>query len=276
MTSRYPGVAASISVNGVYDSDAPLADDIALCEEVGTGWLGIPNWKIGRIGLPEASRLIRSSAIRVSTICHPNVFTLDDSTLWPAELVAAKASVDAAATLGAPSVYLTTGNRGGLDWAAAAEAFVAAIPQLRDHAKVQNISLLVEPTPTFSAISIIHTMHDLVLVAERAQIGTCIDGFSCWADSSFLPFLPKAASLCGLVQVSDHVNGDRHSRERAVPGDGVVDWTSIFQELAKADYKGLFDIEMMGPRITAEGTVRAFRRGAGWLTDQLRQHGLSA
>jgi sugar phosphate isomerase/epimerase len=270
MTVLTQPVDPRVSLNGVYHWDASLEDDVELCRQTGITQLGVLNRKVDRVGLRAAVTIVQDAAIGVSTVCHPSAFTLADPDRWPAELADAKRSVDYAVALGSPTVYTTTGPRGALSWDRAAEAFVDAARDWASYAHERSVRLLVEPTTHYaSAISMIHTLGDLVSVTTAAGIGVCLDVYGCWYDSTFRSCLDSAASVCGLVQVSDYVLGERHSRVRAVPGDGIIEWDAVFAALAAHSYAGAFDIELLGSRVEAEGMVPAFSRAAAWLTARL-------
>ena len=111
---------ARLSINGVYDREGPIAADLALCHELGISWLAVPNWKFAQDGVGAAVDLLNADEVRVSTICHPNLLTLDDRGRWPRELDSARRTIDIAVDVGAASVYLTTGSRGSLAWPQAA------------------------------------------------------------------------------------------------------------------------------------------------------------
>jgi sugar phosphate isomerase/epimerase len=79
---------------------------------------------------------------------------------------------------------------------------------------------------------------------------------------------------CHLVQVCDYVYGDRSLPSRAVPGDGAIPVERILKWMLEAGYAGTFDIELVGPRIEAEGGVAAVRRAAENLGRILRSLGV--
>jgi sugar phosphate isomerase/epimerase len=272
VTNPYP----RISINGVYDRHGPIAADLALCHAIGVGWLAIPNWKFAQLGVAASIRLVNADPIAISTVCHPNLLSLDDRARWPAQLASAKRTVDIAVEVDAASVYLTTGSRGRLSWPDAAGAFVDGVAELVSFAAERDMPLLVEPTASFLAdLSMLHTLGDVVDVSRRAGVGVCLDVFACWSDSTFASALDAAVERCGLVQISDYVDGDRHARERGVPGDGVIGWDPLFAALGAAGYSGLFDLELVGPRIDGEGPAAAFGRAAQWLDARLRASGLT-
>lgn len=273
MTASTQPVDPRVSLNGVYNWDASLEDDVDLCRQTGITQLGVLNRKVDRVGLRAAVKVVADASIGVSTVCHPRAFTLADPGQWAAELAEAKRSVDYAVALGSPTVYTTTGPRGALGWGQAADAFIDAVAGWASYAREHSVQLLVEPTTHYaSAISMVHTLGDLMSVTSAAGIGVCLDAYGCWYDSTFRSCLDSAASACGLVQVSDYVLGERHSRVRAVPPDGIIEWDVIFAALADRSYSGAFDIELLGSRVEAEGMVPAFRRAANWLTTRLAQY----
>ncbi len=271
MTNLARPIDPRVSLNGVYDLDAALEADVDLCRQTGITKLGIIDSKIDRLGPRESVRLVEGASLGVTTICHPSAFTLDDPGRWADELVSAKRSVDYAVALGAPTVYATTGPRGQLTWDRAAAAFVDAVADWASYASDHSVQLLIEPTTHFgSDLSILHTLGDVVSLANAAGVGICLDAFACWYDSTFATCLDAAVSRCGLVQVSDYTLGERYARVRAVPGDGIIDWHAIFAALSASSYAGNFDIELLGDH--AEGMASAFRRAAIWITERLVEY----
>ena len=62
------------------------------------------------------------------------------------------------------------------------------------------------------------------------------------------------------MQLSDYVVGTLATPDRAVPGDGDIPFDRIVGQLLAAGYEGVFDLELIGPRIEAEGYERAVPR----------------
>lgn len=109
-------------------------------------------------------------------------------------------------------------------------------------------------------------------LAELAGIGVCIDIYACWAEAALQETIERAMPRCHLIQVSDYVYGDRSLPSRAVPGDGAIPLERILGWALDAGYAGAFDLELIGPRIDAEGRREATRRAAtnvGALLDAL-------
>ena len=75
------------------------------------------------------------------------------------------------------------------------------------------------------------------------------------------------------MQVSDYVLGDRSAPCRAVPGDGAIPLRRILGDVLDAGYRGVFDLELVGPRIAAEGAHAATTRAAEYLSTMLDELG---
>lgn len=184
-------------------------------------------------------------------------------------------AIEIAALLDARSIYLISGARGSLDWEQAAERFAALIAPCKAAARERGIALLVENANVFNAdIHMAHTLADTIRLAEIADIGVCIDLHACWAEAGLKQLYTRARARCGLVQVSDYVLGDRSAPCRAVPGDGAIPLERMLGEVLETGYDGVFDLELVGPRIDAEGHLAATLRAAERLSDILTRLGV--
>lgn len=172
-------------------------------------------------------------------------------------------AIACAAALDARWLYVLTGGRGSLTWEQAAQKFTSLIDAGRAAAAAAGVTLLVENASPFNAdIHIAHTLADLIALADIAGIGMCIELHACWAEADLGRLLRRALPNTGLVQVSDYVLGDRTAPCRAVPGDGAIPLQRIIGDVLDAGYGGVFDIELVGPRIEAEGARAATERAA--------------
>jgi sugar phosphate isomerase/epimerase len=176
--------------------------------------------------------------------------------------------------LGAQSIYMTTGGRGGLDWEGAARRFAELVEPAVADAAGRGMRLLIETTsPFYVDRHIAHTLADTITLAEHAGIGICAELFYIWTEADLLGQLRRAMPRCGLVQVSDYVLGDHLMPSRAVPGDGAVPLETIVGSMLDAGYTGRFDIELIGPRIDAEGHRAATARAVDRLDSILTAFG---
>ena len=212
------------------------------------------------LGAPAAARLFRDAGLDVAALTHRAFAfaTAHDATSARDRL---ERSIDDAAEIGARSIVMTTGGRGLLAWTAAADRFAEAIAPCADMARAAGIALGVEPTShLYADVSIAHRLSDTVRIARAAGVAVVIDLFACWFDADIEAAIAQAAPLASLVQVSDYIYGDRGLPCRALPGGGAVPLARLIPAIVDAGYRGYFDLEIIGPRLRAEGEEMGLRR----------------
>jgi sugar phosphate isomerase/epimerase len=243
----------------------------------GAGWSELAGyWRdLGARRVSVASNLLLENGSRAARdtlqACNCVIETITHPFLSDQHLDQTEDSWRAArGTLDAGSIYMLTGGHGSLTWEEAAGAFSEAIAPCVAQAKAAGVPLLVEnSSPLYAHAHIAHTLRDTVTLAQAAGIGVCMDLFACWAEAGLRESIEQAMPACHVVQVCDYVYGDRALPARAVPGDGAIPVKRILEWVLQAGYTGAFDIELIGPRIDAEGRLAAVRRTAANVGEML-------
>ncbi len=251
--------------------------------ELAAAWAALGSSRVGYMGTQLAADrnaargVLRDGGYALETVIHPFMLghQLDcDPDVIAEEQVRLNEAIALAAALGSRSIMMASGGRGALSWEQAAEAFAAAIAPCAAQARAAGVALLIEGTPTLYAhLNIALSLRDTVTLAELADVGICLDTFACWTEAGLEETIARAMPRCGLIQVADYVAGDRALPARAVPGDGAVPIARMLAAALDAGYEGAFDLELMGPRIDAEGHLAAVGRGAEALDAMLRELG---
>jgi sugar phosphate isomerase/epimerase len=209
---------------------------------------------------PDFPKLVQRNDCTVEAVCH--VFAGGRLTGDPrAARDALLPVIDAAAGVGARVIYMLTGGRDSLTWPQAADRFTAMIAPCVEHAKQAGVALAIENASSLYAdIHLAHTLRDTITLAEMSELGVCIELFHCWAEGDFEAMVQRALPRTELIQLSDYVLGDRALPGRAVPGDGAIPIESLVARALAGGYAHGFDLELIGPRIEAEGRLAAARR----------------
>ncbi len=209
---------------------------------------------------PEFPKLLQHDHFTVEAVCH--IFGGGRlSTDQQAARDALSTVIDAAAAVGARTVYLLTGGRGDLTWEQAADRFCAMVAPCVARAKSAGVALAIENASSLYAdIHLAHTLRDTVALAEMGDLGICIDVFHCWAEGDFDAMVQRALPRTALIQLSDYVLGDRALPGRAVPGDGTIPLEAFVAQTLAGGYAHGFDLELIGPRIDHEGRFESARR----------------
>jgi sugar phosphate isomerase/epimerase len=264
-----------VSLHQVALLQAPTADFIAHCQAIGVGQATLVTPVLTRPGeVAAARRALDESGVRAATVNHVFAVHPDLERDEGGAAAGLNEAIAIAAELGAPAIYLISGGRGGLCWEDAAERFAALLAPCKAVARDKGVRLLVENASALNVdIHMAHTLADAITLAETAGIGVCIELHACWVEAGLKPLFRRAMPLTGLVQVSDYVLGDRSTPCRAVPGDGAMPLERLLGDVLEAGYTGLFDLELVGPRIEAEGGFDATRRAADYVSNQLTRLG---
>ncbi|MCV7423118.1 sugar phosphate isomerase/epimerase [Mycobacterium yunnanensis] len=264
-----------VSLHQVAFLDEPTEAFLDHCRRIGVENVSLISSSLARSGEYDVARsAVDGGGPRVSALNHPFAVYPDLAQDTGSAVENLVAAIDLADGLGAPLVYLITGGRGTLNWEQAAGRFADLISQCAGHAAARGVALLVENASAFNAdIHFVHTLADAITVAEVADVGLCIELHACWCEGGLAALLDKALPRTRLIQVSDYVLGDRSAPCRAVPGDGAIPLQDILAQLISAGYAGVFDVELVGPRIMAEGAREATERGARHLSNLLTRLG---
>ncbi len=255
----------AISINTLSLPSAPLRAQAEMVARLGVTAISPTLESAIEAGPANAARLLRDAGLAVATLTH-RAFGLAS----PDEAQSARERLDAtiviAEQIGAETITFTTGGRGGLTWPEAADRFAQAIAPCADLARQARVKLSLETTShLYADASIAHRLMDTVTLARCAGIHLGIDVFACWFDSDIADAIAAAGPNVALVQVSDYIAGDRGLPCRAIPGDGMARLDRLLPLIHATGFRGYYDIEVIGPRIEAEGAEAGLARAVGWL-----------
>jgi sugar phosphate isomerase/epimerase len=266
MSGETAAVHPAAVVNPLADMGAPLEAELEVCAELGGARYGLSLKKLASWDGP-----VNSLADRIAYVHHSRLFTLDDESAWPAERAALSRTLQLAHEVRAPSILAVTGPAGSLrTWEQALTAFTAAYQPLADRAAALGVRVCVEQTNVLRQdVSFVSTIPDLVQLAETSGVSVCLDMFWSWRERALSASLRACGPYVGLVQLADAVPTSVSMPDRVVPGDGVVPLGWLVEQVAATGYRGYFDVELLGPRIDAEGARQAVIRGLRRVSDLL-------
>jgi len=235
-----------VCVSGISTWNQSLADDLRLYEELGVHTIGVAMRKIEGptdIELLVASGLEFANVIGVGHTGLPRAFEL-------------------ANRLGAPAIVFTTGPAGPWNWDDAADGFASALAS----SLPPPVMLCLEHTNSLRHdVSFVHTLRDAIDLARRLDINVCMEINACWAERDLERTIVDGIDRIGIVQVSDFSIGTLSTPNRLVPGDGDIPLRRIIDQVLDAGYEGVFDLELVGPRIEEEGYRSAIARSCDYL-----------
>jgi sugar phosphate isomerase/epimerase len=241
-----------------------LPEDLAFWERHHIDTVGVSVAKLERFGWDEGTKLVADAVergLRVANLIGLGPFNLAHPASWPKQQDRLVHSVETASAVGAECMVFTTGPFAPLTWEEAADNLEAAISPALAHAKALGIPFAIEHTNSLRVdVGFVHTLKDAIDLARRLGVGVCMELNACWAERALQQTVRAGIDRILLVQVSDFKVGTVASSQRLVPGDGDIPIARILDVVLDAGYEGVFDLELIGDAITAEGYDTAVPR----------------
>lgn len=248
-----------LSVNAICSMNQSLEDDLALWATLGIDNVGLISPKLEVAGWEASREAVLDAGLRVSSMSCYRDGIAD--------------SLEFAASIGTPVLYIVAGTAGSTPWEEAATKFCEELAPFVTRAKEVGVVLSVEPTnPLRTDVSFVHCVRDAVDLARMADMGVTVDFYSCWYERGIDELIRKHIDLVALVQISDYKLGTFDMPNRCAVGDGEVPVERLMGTVLDAGYRGPFDLEILGPRIEEEGYRASIARSierAGAMLERL-------
>lgn len=259
-----------ISISAISTINWTVEQDLQLYRSAGATAASVLFSKLGS-DVDAALAAFRDSGIRCSCVVAgggvgtPLIGNPDGA------LSVLRPAIDAAAALGGPPCYFTSGatpERMTTDDAYA--VLVRELGPVCEYGAQRGVRLGIENNSIATRDNgFIHTVADCVALSKDTGLGICLDLQNCWTESHLDRLFRDHVDRFIIVQVSDFCVGESLRFNRAVPGDGSMPLEWLLERLLDAGYQGLFDVEVLGPRIEDEGYPSAIARSVDWLSERL-------
>jgi sugar phosphate isomerase/epimerase len=251
-------------VSAISTFQLALDEDLAFWERHGIETVGVSVAKLERFGWAAGTQLVADAVgrgLRVANLIGLGPFHLADPGSWPRQQDRLARSIETAAAVGAECMVFTTGPFAPLTWEESADALETALTPILAEAAHRHVPFAIEHTNSLRVdVGFVHTLKDVIDLARRFDVGVCMELNACWAERGLDATIRAGIDHIRLVQVSDFKVGTVASSQRLVPGDGDIPIARILRTVLDAGYPGVFDLELIGDAITAEGYDAAVPR----------------
>lgn len=275
LAETVPDIHQRVSVNSISTGSWSLERDLELWEQLGIERVGLPIRKL-RPDIDSAMDRIGDSA-SVCVVALSRAFQLGRPDTYATDCQRLIDEVDVLRRHGVTTGYVTTGpSQSGMTVDESTTEFCAAIAPVVAHCRAIGFDLGVEPNSTMTHDSgCIHSLADALDVADETGLNVVVELQNCWLEAGLPATFRRGLDRFSVVQVSDFIVGTDVRLSRAVPGDGDIPIERLLGDLVDAGYSGIFDLEILGPRIETEGYTEAVTRGVRWLSACLDRLGVS-
>jgi len=196
----------------------------------------------------------------------------DDPTMRQTRIEHTRSCLRLAAALGCANISIPPGGRAGLmPESESLKLFRQGLEQVIPVAEDFGVHLLIEPEP-FLLIENSRQFEGFIREFRSEYLGCNFDigHFYCAGEDPAEVF-ERLAPWVGHVHVEDIAVDRVH--EHLIPGLGAVDFESVFERMARLDYRGDISLELY-PYV--DNPVEAGRLGRQHLLPLLGRHGLSS
>jgi sugar phosphate isomerase/epimerase len=250
-------VRSRVGVSAISTFQLSLPEDLAFWARHGIATVGVSVAKLEAFGWAEGTKLVAEAVaggLEVVDLIGIGPFDLAAPDRWDRRRDRLLRAIDTAAAVGAGQLVFTTGPFAPLTWEAAADALDAALAPVLAEARARGVRFALEHTNSLRVdVGFVHTLADAIDLARRLNVGVCMELNACWAERDLAATVRSGIDRIALVQVSDFKVGTIASSQRLVPGDGDIPIARILATLVDAGYEGVFELELIGDAIVAEG-----------------------
>ncbi|WP_263998491.1 sugar phosphate isomerase/epimerase family protein [Mycobacterium yunnanensis] len=226
---------------------------------VGNSLGGIGLWRhvYADIGVHQASRMITSAGLAVTSVCRAGMFPTASDVNARATRDDNVRAVDEAHALGAECLVVVCGAAATPDLNAARRHVEDGLSDLARYAATAGVSLAVEPMhPMMIADrSVVTSLSEAVDLVERTadpRVGVALDAYHVFWDVDYPREAMRASGRIHTVQISDWTVPIHHQlRSRGMPGEGVIDLRGFMAIVRAAGFRGLVEVEVLSDRWAA-------------------------
>jgi sugar phosphate isomerase/epimerase len=262
-----------IGVSAISTFDLALPEDLEFWSRHAIDTVGVSVAKLEAYGWEKGTALVADAVdagLRVADLIGLGPFHLAHPDRWEWQRERLVRAIEAAPEIGAECIVFTTGPFAPLTWEEAADALESALAPVLDEAQARNVRFAIEHTNSLRVdVGFVHTLADALDLARRLDTAVCMEVNACWAERGLASTIAEGVERIALVQISDFKVGTIASSQRLVPGDGDIPLRRIIETLETAGYDGIFELELIGDTIRAEGYERAIPRAIGALAGLL-------
>lgn len=242
---------ALLSMNEITTYRWSFEEDVQNYAAAGIDGIAVWRQKLSDFGEEKGTELLAESGLAVSALLWAGGFTGSDGRSYRESVQDAVEAVQLAGQLKAHSLIVYSGARAGHTHNHARRLFKNALKELTDVACEHGVALAIEPMHAGCAgdwtfLSSLDETLELIQSLECPQLKLAFDVYHLGQEPEVLERLADIIPWIAIVQLGDAKGPPNGEQNRCRLGDGRVPLKELVTLLIEADYRGFFDIELMG------------------------------
>jgi sugar phosphate isomerase/epimerase len=242
---------ALLSMNEITTYRWSFEEDVQNYAAAGIAGIAVWRQKLSDFGEEKGVELLADSGLAVSSLLWAGGFTGSDGRSYRESVQDAREAIHLAGQLKAGSLIVYSGARAGHTHNHARRLFKNALKELADVAGEHGVALAVEPmharcASDFTFLSGLDETLDLIRPLDCPQLKVAFDVYHLGHDPAVLDRLPELVPWIAIVQLGDAKQLPQGEQNRCRLGEGRLPLRELVTALIAADYRGFFDVELMG------------------------------
>jgi sugar phosphate isomerase/epimerase len=242
---------ALLSMNEITTYRWSFEEDVQNYAAAGIDGIAVWRQKLSDFGEEKGAELLADSGLAVSALLWAGGFTGSDGRSYRDSVQDAIEAVQLAGQLKAHSLIVYSGARAGHTHNHARRLFKNALKELTDVACEHGVALAIKPmhagcAAEWTFLSSLDETLELIQPFDCPQLKLAFDVYHLGQEPGVFDRLVEIIPWIAIVQLGDAKRPPHGEQNRCRLGEGRVPLKEIVSTLVEADYRGFFDIELMG------------------------------
>lgn len=226
-------------------------EDVLHYHQAGFEAIGIWRPKLSDYGEEKGYELVLEHQLQISSLQWIGGFTGNDGRSYREALHDALDTIQLASEIGAETVVLLSGGRGGHTNSHANQILRIALRELSEAAQAVGVQIAIEPMHVgcayeWSFVNTIPQCLDLIALIDNPHLGIVFDCYHLAQDSNTMNWLESIVPFVRLVQLGDAKHAPMGQQNRCLLGHGRVPLADIVATFQAGGYTGFYEIEIAG------------------------------
>lgn len=229
-------------------------EDVLNYHQKGFEAIGIWRPKLVEYGEEKGVELLSEHNLSISSLQWVGGFTGSDGRSYREALHDGLDAIQQAADIGAPTVTVLAGGRGGHTKGHAHRLLRTALKELAEAAQAMGVQLALEPMHVgcafdWSFMNTVPQCLDIINDIGSNNLGITFDCYHVAQDEAVLLWLESFVKYVRLVQLGDAKHAPMGEQDRCLLGQGHIPLRDIVQIFEQSGYEGFYEVEILGQQV---------------------------
>lgn len=240
-----------LSVSEVSTYSWTFEEDVLSYQQQGFDAIGIWRPKLAEYGEEKGFELLKEQGLNISSLHWIGGFTGSDGRSYRDSLHDGFDTIQLAADIGAETVVVLAGGRGGHTENHARRILRNALEELSEAAQAVGVQLAVEPlhagcSGDWSFLNTVPECLDIITEINNPHLGIVFDCYHLAQDRSVIASMKSIVPHVRLVQLGDARHAPLGEQNRCLLGHGRIPLAKLISQFEEFGYRGYYEIEVTG------------------------------